>query len=198
MLTKQNKTPNPSGSVLWVPWATWQQTELQRGWLTKFWPCVGARVPLQTNKQNMCGWFTQTPAPQNVHKASCFVESTLVVAQVPGSGAHDGLAIFWKQPCRLQNFGTTTEASTGIFQIFVERCRCPWHEEPNPAVQAGHLFRFSLNRNIAWEHVFLSKYMFWMFWVMRVSQLQCLNLEVTHIAFDSYCLCQTLLCSTDN
>ena len=56
------------------------------------------------DKQNMCGWFAQTPAPQNFHKASCFVESTLVVAQVPGSGAHDGLAVFLKTTMQAAKF----------------------------------------------------------------------------------------------
>ena len=34
-LPNRTKTASSSGSVLWAPWATWQQTKLQYGWLTK-------------------------------------------------------------------------------------------------------------------------------------------------------------------
>ena len=144
------------------------------------------------DKQTKYVWLVYSdPCPPKCSQSELFVESTLVVAQVPGSGAHNGLAIFWKQPCRLQNFGTTTEASTGIFQIFVARCRCPWHDEPNPTVQAGHLFRFSLIRNIAWEHYFVQMY------VLNVLGYACITAAI-NVLTAGYSYCVWLILSLSN
>ena len=193
MLAKQNENRKPlrfslMGAVGNV--ASCQQTKMQRGWLTRFWPSVGARVPLQTNKICVVGllrplppkMFTKRVVLLNPLSLSLrFLGVVLMMGWQCFENNHAGCKIL-EQPLRPQQV---------FFQIFVARCRCPWHDEPNPTVQAGHLFRFSLIRNIAWEHYFVQMS------VLNVLGYACITAAI-NVLTGGYSNCVWLILSLSN